>query len=62
MLIYCAWVGHFITLNALIASVNAINGLCDKYGTPRIYSGGTAHREYGDFALMIVMDVLTKNY
>lgn len=50
------------TLDALIISVNAVNGLCDKYGTPHIYTGGTERREYGDFALKIVTDVLTKNY
>ena len=48
--------------NDLIACVNAVNRICDKHGVPRVYTGGEARREYGDFALSIVSSVFINRH
>ena len=46
--------------DAFIASVNVVNRICDKHEFPRIYTGGDARREYGDFAIALVTEIFTK--
>ena len=48
--------------NDLIACVNAVNRICDKHGVLRVYTGGEARREYGDFAFALVSDVFTNKH
>lgn len=46
--------------NAFIASVGAVNRVCDKHGFPPIYTGAETRREYGDFAMAIVSEIFEK--
>ena len=46
--------------DAFIASVNVVNRICDKHEFPRIYTGGDARREYGDFALELIGNIFAK--
>lgn len=48
--------------DALISSVDAVNKICDAHGVPRIYTGGTERRAYGDFAMELVADIFTKRH
>ena len=48
--------------NAFISSVDAVNGICDAHGVPRIYTGGTARREYGDFAMELVAEIFAQRH
>jgi len=40
--------------NAMIASVNSVNRLCELEGLPLIYTGDSQRRHYGDFAQEVV--------
>ena len=51
-----------IAHDAFISSVNVVNRICDKHGVPRIYTGGTERRAYGDFAMEIVADIFEKRH
>lgn len=42
-----------------ITSVNVVNRLCTIYNTDPIYTGSSARRDYGDFALDIVSEIFT---
>jgi hypothetical protein len=46
--------------NAFISSVDAVNKICDAHEVPRIYTGGTERRAYGDFAMELVADIFEK--
>lgn len=48
--------------NAFISSVDAVNGICDAHGVPRIYTGGTVRREYGDFAMELVAEIFAQRH
>ena len=48
--------------NAFISSVDAVNKICDAHGGPRIYTGSTERRAYGDFALELVADIFEKRH
>ena len=41
-------------------SVGIVNRICDKHDFPRIYTGGEARREYGDFAIALVSEIFAK--
>ena len=43
--------------NDFIASVDVVNKICDTHNVPRLYTGGSERREYGDFAMELVADV-----
>lgn len=43
--------------NALIANVDIVNRICEMCGQPPIYTGGSARREYGDFAFALVKEI-----
>ena len=47
---------------SFIASVDAVNKICDAHGVERIYTGGSVRREYGDFALELVSDVFINRH
>ena len=49
-------------MDALIATVNAVNSFCDAHGVPRIYTGSTERRAYGDYAMELVADIFTKHH
>ena len=48
--------------NAFISSVDAVNKICDAHGVPRIYTGSTERRAYGDFAMELVADIFAKRH
>jgi hypothetical protein len=48
--------------NAFISSVDAVNKICDAHGVPRIYTGGTERRAYGDFAMELIADIFEKRH
>ena len=48
--------------NSFISSVDAVNKICDAHGVPRIYTGGTERRAYGDFAMELVADIFAKRH
>lgn len=48
--------------NAFISSVDSVNRICDKYQLPRIYTGSTERRAYGDFALQLVTDIFENRH
>ncbi|MBQ3054614.1 MAG: DUF3232 domain-containing protein [Oscillospiraceae bacterium] len=43
--------------NALIATVNIVNRICDAHHLPRIYCGSEKRREYGDFAIELTAEI-----
>ena len=48
--------------NAFISSVDAVNKIFDTHGIPRIYTGGTERRAYGDFAMELIADIFEKRH
>ncbi|HPR94118.1 MAG TPA: DUF3232 domain-containing protein [Syntrophomonadaceae bacterium] len=42
------------THDSLIAQINIINRLCEKYGVPYVYEGDDDRRSKGDFALQLI--------
>ncbi len=51
-----------IAHDAFISSVNVVNRICDKHGVPRMYTGSTERRSYGDFAMELVANIFTKRH
>ncbi len=50
------------THDTFISSVDAVNKICDAHGVPRIYTGGTERRAYGDFAMELVADIFANRH
>ena len=48
--------------NAFIASVDEINKICNAHGVPHVYTGGSARREYGDFAMELVANIFVNRH
>ena len=48
--------------NAFISSVDTVNKICDAHGGPRIYTGSTERRAYGDFAVELVADIFENRH
>ena len=48
--------------DALISSVDAVNKICDAHGVPRLYTGSTKRREYGDFAMNLIADIFSNRH
>jgi len=40
--------------NSLIAQIQIVNRLCEKYGIEKVYQGGQERRQQGDFAMELV--------
>lgn len=43
--------------NAVIAYTDIVNRLCTLHGQAAIYTGSSARREYGDFAIALVSEI-----
>lgn len=46
--------------NALIAHVDIVNRICGFHQQPPIYTGSSARREYGDFAIRLVSEIFAQ--
>ena len=46
--------------NALISCVDIVNRLCGFHRLPPIYTGSTARREYGDFAMQLTNEIFAQ--
>lgn len=45
--------------NALISCVDIANRICSAHNQPPIYTGSSARREYGDFAIALVSEIFS---
>ena len=48
--------------DAFISSVDAVNKICDAHSVPRIYTGSTERKAYGDFAMELVADIFANRH